>query len=196
MRGIKAFGGLMLIAGIIPMALLACASARPARSATELPLRLPEPAAWYSTRALPNGVVGGKAAVQYEAMLVEQLSARGDVAEPDGALAAQAIWLIQESSAGRPVDGLTGDRVAQRAGFAGSGHAYHVRPVHFPRPEQALRNLVMTVSRDYRITRYGVGKPPGKPTPRSSRQSDTSARSMGCQTFAPIRCWLPRHMPQ
>jgi hypothetical protein len=143
------------------MLVLACAPRSPARSEAQVALRSADPVGWYSTRARPNGVVGGPAAKQPERLLVRQLLARGDTAEPDGALAAQATWLIAEASAGRRDAGSPNYAVAERAGFAGEVLGELVQSVEHPDLERWMRDLVSIVPSDSPITRYGIAAAAG-----------------------------------
>jgi hypothetical protein len=77
------------------LALNACAAV-PAAMSPPVPtatVAAPPPAATqYTTAARPDGVVGGPRAAALANEVREALRARGDAAEPDGALAAVAAW--------------------------------------------------------------------------------------------------------
>ena len=93
----------------------------------------PPPAATqYTTAARPDGVVGGARAGALANEVRDALRARGDAAEPDGALAAVAAWFAGQAS-GAQQRGMA--QVALRAGFPGAV----VRPADPPARDHILR---------------------------------------------------------
>jgi uncharacterized protein YkwD len=145
-----------LCAGLLFAALVVvgCASPRGSAYAESESLELPSPAASYSTAARARGIVGGRPAQDLARAIDEQLRARGDDAEPDGALGAVAIWILRESVAGRPIEAMRMEAVSRRYGFAGVlvGSGAFSHPGATPQSYQVRLDL----PRNHPVTRYGV----------------------------------------
>ena len=116
---------------------------------------LPPPAETYVTEARATGVAGGPDAVDVGRELAEALRQRGDVAEPDGALAATAGWFLREAVEGRQPSASDGDAVARRLGFVGSFQ--RAAAFSLEGPDAGIwRQTLADVPRNMPITRYGV----------------------------------------
>jgi uncharacterized protein YkwD len=108
------------VLAIIALVVGACAPAPVARPGPAATAAAADPvstaAAQYSSAARPEGVVGGARAASIAKEIREALRARGDDAQPDGALAAGAAWLARQGLGTRR---RGAGEVAQRAGFPG-----------------------------------------------------------------------------
>jgi uncharacterized protein YkwD len=117
--------------------------------------RLPEPAVMYQTSARPNGVLGGETARRVERDVTERLEARGDRAEPDGALSSVALWFLDELSAGRVPASAEASRTALRFGFVGTVlGAQGFSTTHSD--ATVLDAVFQQLPQNYRVTRYGI----------------------------------------
>jgi uncharacterized protein YkwD len=120
-------------------------------------IEVPAYAKFYSTSAGSNGVRGGGAAGQAEALLKEKLAARGDQAEPDGALAATAAWAMRRAYSD---EGVTDTRVladaAHRFGFTGMVEGFVVMPFSEARARELVRSMLSGVPSNSRVNRYGI----------------------------------------
>ena len=115
---------------------------------------VPEAAQNYSTEPRPNGVMGGRSAEQLETTLLSRLQARGDSAQPDGALAAVAIWMLNETYSGRALDPFAVQMAGMRFGFPGQMFGFLASSGQ--PPPSAVDERLSAVPRNLRITRYGI----------------------------------------
>jgi uncharacterized protein YkwD len=134
---------------------LGCASTL--RTLRGTSVEVPPFATMYSTDAGPDGVRGGPAASDAQALLEKELAARGDDAEPDGELGATAAWILRNAYAERPApDTAEVTRLAQRFGYAGMIQGFALGDLGSPDVRDGLRALVSQVSKNSRINRYGI----------------------------------------
>jgi uncharacterized protein YkwD len=135
---------------VAALALNACATApsvTPTVTAGE-----PASAAAYTTAARPDGVLGGPRAAALAREVRDALRARGDAAEPDGALAVVARWLAGQGRAAR--QGGLAD-VALRAGFPGAvSTAAAFRPD--AGADDVWRQALADIAGNLAVTRYAV----------------------------------------
>jgi len=110
------------------------------------------PAPQYVTAPRPDGVVGGARAALLAKKIREALHARGDQSEPDGALAAAAIWLAGQRSAAVSERGIR--EIALRAGFPGAVATAAAFPIDGG--DDLWRSALGDVASNLPITRYGV----------------------------------------
>jgi uncharacterized protein YkwD len=104
----------------------------------------------YESAARPRGVVGGAAARAVASAVVDELRARGDVAEPDGALASAAAWFVGTDDESRK---RGAGAAAARAGFVGTVSTAAAFPVGEP---GTWRQALAALARNLPVTRYGV----------------------------------------
>ncbi len=134
---------------------LGCASTLRTRSGTHV--EVPPFATMYSTDAGADGVRGGPAASDAQALLEKELAARGDEAEPDGELGATAAWILRNAYAERAAPDTAGViRIAQRFGYAGLIQGFALGDMGSPDVRDGLRALVSQVSKNSRINRFGI----------------------------------------
>jgi uncharacterized protein YkwD len=112
----------------------------------------PAAAAQYTTAARSDGVVGGPRAMRLAKQVREALRARGDDGEPDGALAAVAVWLAEKGSAARQQDVAD---VAQRVGFPGAVSTATAFTLGAG-VDDVWREALADIARNLPVTRYGV----------------------------------------
>src|SRR5262245_15038234 len=112
----------------------------------------PAPAPQYVTAPRPDGVVGGARAALLAKKIRDALHARGDQAEPDGALAAAAAWLAGQRSAAVSERGIR--EIALRAGFPGAVATAAAFPIDGS--DDIWRSALGDVASNLPITRYGV----------------------------------------
>jgi uncharacterized protein YkwD len=105
----------------------------------------------YASAARPSGVAGGAAATALAKAVVDALRARSDVAEPDGALAAAAAWLLAANGDESRKRGL--ETAARRAGFVGAVLTASTFPVGEP---DRWRRVLAALPRNQPVTRYAV----------------------------------------
>jgi uncharacterized protein YkwD len=117
---------------------------------------LPPDAASYTTSSGSDGVKGGASANDAQALLQEELAARGDKAVPDASLTATAAWFLRSTYAREPNSSSTIPNAAQRFGFAGLILGSMVGSFAEPQTRATLRDIVAQVPKNTPITRYGV----------------------------------------
>ena len=110
----------------------------------------------YSTSAGSNGVRGGGVAGEAEDLLEADLSARGDDAEPDAALAAVAAWTLRKAYAQESVTTGAATEAGYRFGFAGMFLGFVVGPLDQETMKASLKGLVAQVPKNMLINRYGI----------------------------------------
>lgn len=119
-------------------------------------VEVPPYAEAYSTEARSGGVRGGGAASDAEELLEAELAARGDEAEPDGALAAAAAWALRGAYAEKVSDMRAVMSMAQRFGFTGLVAGYLVAPLDRANAPEVMRQLVQQVPKNTPVNRYGI----------------------------------------
>ena len=120
----------------------------------------PPPAQTYDTAPHAGGILGGPDAARVAAALAEALRARGDRAEPDGALALAGRRLARDAQEGRRGEMASTDATARRAGFPGVVlWALAYAPDGDDR--EAWRDGLTQIARNLPVTRYGVSLSPG-----------------------------------
>jgi uncharacterized protein YkwD len=110
----------------------------------------------YTTSAGSNGVRGGEAAKQVQSLLEEELSARGDIAEPDAALASTAAWALRTAYAREEITSSGVATAAQRSGFVGLMLGSASGSVAGDLSRTALHDLLNQVPKNTPINRYGI----------------------------------------
>jgi uncharacterized protein YkwD len=105
----------------------------------------------YASAARPNGVAGGAAARALSTAIADALRARSDAAEPDGALAAVAAWLLAANGDESRKRSL--ETAARRSGFVGAVLTASTFPVGEP---DRWRRALAALARNQPVTRYGV----------------------------------------
>ena len=137
------------------LALNACAAV-PAAISPPVPtatVAAPPPAATqYTTAVRPDGVVGGTRAAALANEVREALRARGDAAEPDGALAAVAAWFAGQASRAQQ-RGMA--QVALRAGFPGAVSASAAFRLDAA-GDDVWRRALADIATNLPVTRYAV----------------------------------------
>ena len=99
---------------------------------------------------------GGGSAGEAEDLLEAELSARGDEAEPDAALAAAAAWTLRSAYAREAVSTGSATDASYRFGFAGSFLGFIAGPLEQERTKEAVKSLVSQVPKNMPINRYGI----------------------------------------
>ena len=100
---------------------------------------------------------GGESAADAETLLIQELKARGDEAEPDRALTATAAWALQGAYDKRDVsDTKVITTTAQRFGFAGLVLGFVAGSLREQQAHLSLSELFAQVPRNTRINRYGI----------------------------------------
>ena len=117
----------------------------------------PEPPASaqeYASAAQPGGVVGGPRAARLAKEVSGALLARGDDAQPDGALVAVAAWLVRQSATPGSRQRGAGE-VALRSGFVGS--VLSAATFLLDEGDQDVwRRALADLASNMPVTRYGV----------------------------------------
>src|SRR5204863_1893016 len=107
----------------------------------------------------PGGVVGGPEADELGRAIDRALRERGDAAEPDGALAEAAGWVLGEAAAQRQPTATACAGVARRFGFVGTVAVSVAFDLAHPAP--GWREAIASLPRNFPINRYGVHASPG-----------------------------------
>ncbi len=117
----------------------------------------PAPARAYSTSARSGGVADGDAARAARSIVETELMARGDLAQPDGVLAATAAEVLRAIYASGATANPTGvEAVARRLGFAGIVLGFAAVGVDRADAPALLHDLFASVPSNRRVTRYGI----------------------------------------
>jgi uncharacterized protein YkwD len=142
------------VAVLIVVAVLGgCGSAQ--RSGKGSNIDVPASAEEYSTDARSGGVRGGGVSSEVEALLEQYLRARGDEAEPDGALGDTAAWLLSRASRNEDMTSPhLGPDAALRFGF--TGHVLGSMTQTLESSEQLFESWVFHVPKNVAINRYGI----------------------------------------
>ena len=140
---------------VLSLLLAGCASGLHALGVTAN-VEVPPDAKTYTTSKGSNGVRGGGSGKEAEALLETELEARGDAAEPDGALAATAAWALKAAYEKQPVSGAATADAAHRFGFAGMTLGWIAGAVGEERTHASLKELVAQVPKNTPINRYGI----------------------------------------
>ena len=119
-------------------------------------VQLPPAATTYTTAPGSDGVRGGPNASAAQALLEEELTARGDKAEPDATLAATAASVLRSTYAREPSSATAVTQAARRFGFAGMILASMVGSLADERVRTTLRGIIDQVPKNRPITRYGI----------------------------------------
>jgi uncharacterized protein YkwD len=119
-------------------------------------ISVPEGADHYVTAPRPNGVVGRVGARELQAEIDAALAERGASAQPDGALAATASWLLREVHDSRSVDPMRVEAAVRHFGFAGMSLSFAA----FEIQSGYWREALAKVPRNVAVTRYGIRTSP------------------------------------
>jgi uncharacterized protein YkwD len=154
-------GGVLFGAAIGLMLLVGCSSgvhpssARSAQASAEVDV--PRGAKAYSTEARPDGRRGGGADSEAEELLEKLLGARGEKAEPDGALADVAAWLLQRVYRNEDVSNVRiAIDAAQRFGFVGEINGVMTGSLASDDGKRGLELVVSQVPHGDITNRYGI----------------------------------------
>ena len=149
------FGGAMALT-----LLVGCSSGTQssgARGAETSGANVPDRKVAYSTEARPDGLRGGSVVSEVKGMLDDLLEARGEKAEPDGALADVAAWLLQRKYTNQDVSSMNvAIQAAQRFGFPGEVNGTMTGPFSGDDGKRVLELLVDQVPRGDITNRYGI----------------------------------------
>jgi uncharacterized protein YkwD len=114
----------------------------------------PASAQEYASAAQPGGVAGGSRAARLAKEIAAALLARGDEAQPDGALVTVAAWLVRQSAAPGSRQRGAGE-VALRSGFVGP--VLSAATFLLDEGDQDVwRRALADLASNMPVTRYGV----------------------------------------
>jgi uncharacterized protein YkwD len=114
------------------------------------------PATTVYTTALGSNGVRGANAKDAERLLTDELTERGDSAEPDATLATTADWVLRRAYAREESSASTIASAAQRFGFVGLVLGAVTGSVSEDTTRATLRDIVNQVPKNMPINRYGI----------------------------------------
>jgi len=139
------------VAGCLGVLLIGCAGLQGSRfPVEEIPTE--ERVADYASAPRPGGATGQRGARALATRVAEQLAARGNGADADGALANTACWALNRAHHGRQVDAVSLDAASRRFGFGGVVTVYAV----FATSTDAWREHLDRAPSNLPLNRFGV----------------------------------------